>query len=233
MQAFRRRSRTHKIASSDEAAAVQHKPASTPPRRTSVDLTRALSRQLRDGGATVREVEHLVPVTGQLREAVVTARGLARLGGLGRPLAELQVARPAVRNQNPIVELQDRIVRLHRASHQLTRKIWVGVCTLADPSVAGLLLNDAAAKVFRAGLPADVVDLSIQWEAGRFEVGAAAWLEVQGQIRVLRTSTPAVAAVRDAHNGRHTLAKGDGDWTGQPGVDGEEVSVVGDQIAVF
>ena len=156
----------------------------------------ALGRQLRDSGAAAREVEHLVPATGPLREAAVTSRGLAQLGGLGRPLAELQVARPAVRDQNPIAELQDRVARLHRAAHQLTREDWVGVCTLADLAVAGILLNDAAAKVLRAAAPADVPDLSIQRDAGRFEAGAAAWLEVHSHVRVLRTATPAIAAVR-------------------------------------
>ena len=156
----------------------------------------ALGRQLRDSGATLREVEHLVPRTGPLREAAVTSRGLAQLGGLGRPLAELQVAQPAVRDQHPIVELQDRVARLHRVWHQLTREDWVGVGTLADLAVAGILLNGAAAKALRAGAPTDVPALSIQREARRFEAGAAAWLEVHGQIRVLRTATPAIAVVR-------------------------------------
>ena len=75
-------------------------------------------------------------------------------------MAELQVARPAVRDQHPIVELQDRVGRLHRVTHQLTRQDWVGVCTLADLAVAGILLNEAAAKALRAGAPTDVPTLS-------------------------------------------------------------------------
>lgn len=84
-------------------------------------------------------------------------------------MAELQVARPAVRDQHLIVELQDRVARLHRAAHQLTRQDWVGVCTLADLAVAGILLNEAAAKALRAGVPTDAPTLYIQREAGRFE----------------------------------------------------------------
>ena len=156
----------------------------------------SLGRQLVDSGSPVHEVERLVPPTRAVREVAVASRHQAQLGGVGRPLAELQVARPAVREQDPVVELQDRVARLHRVAHQLTREDRVGVCTLADLAAAGMMLNQAAANVLRAGSPADVADLSVRREVGRLEDGAAAWLDVHSQIRVLRTTTPALAGVR-------------------------------------
>ena len=156
----------------------------------------ALARQLLVSGSPAREVERLVPSTGAVREVAVESRRHAQLGGVGRPLAELQVARPAVREQDPVVELQDRVARLHQVAHQLTRQDRVGVCTLADLAAAGMMLNEAAADVLRAGSPADVADLSVRREVGRLEEGAAAWLDVHSQIRFLRTTTAALPGVR-------------------------------------
>lgn len=156
----------------------------------------ALGRQLLDSGLAVHEVERLVPATSAVREVAVASRRHAQLGGVGRPLAELQVARPAVRQQDPAVELQDRVARLHRVAHQLTREDRVGVCTLADLAAAGMMLNQAAADVLRANSPTDLADLSVRREIGRLEAGAAGWLDVHSKIRVLRTTTPALAGVR-------------------------------------
>lgn len=168
-----------------------------------------LSRRLLEAGLKEREVDHLVPRTASLREACLASRHHAQLGGIGRPLAELHVARPAVRYENSVLELQDRVARLHRVAHQLTREDRVGVCTLADLAVAGVVLNETAAGVLRGATPSSgLPDLAHRRALGRFEEGAAAWREVHAHLRMLRTTTPAIAGVRGDVLAIRELAKG-------------------------
>jgi hypothetical protein len=168
-----------------------------------------LSRRLLEAGLKEREVDHLVPRTASLREACLASRHHAQLGGIGRPLAELHVARPAVRYENPVLELQDRVARLHRVAHQLTREDRVGVCTMADLAVAGVVLNETAAGVLRGTTPlAELPDLAHRREIGRFKEGAAAWRELHAHLRILRTTTPAIAGVRGDVLAIRELAKG-------------------------
>jgi hypothetical protein len=159
----------------------------------------ALGRRLEETGMDPDAVDRVVPETKHLREAAFASRRLARLGGIGGPLADLEVARPSVRTQDPVIELEDRIARMHRVSHQLVNEEWVGVCSMADIAVAGIVVNESAARVMRAAAAADpeqTPDLSKRRAVARFEEGAAAWREVHSQLRILRTTTPALPGLR-------------------------------------
>lgn len=160
----------------------------------------ATSLGLRAGQAGIdwSEVEELVPATGPLLEVALEARSLGGLAGFGAPLAELGVARPAVRSGDPVVELGDRLARLHRMAWQLTREERVGACTLADFAVAGVLVHDYAGQLLRdvgasRGSP---VDLGARRGLARLEAGGAAWRLVHLHVRQLRTTTPALMGLR-------------------------------------
>jgi hypothetical protein len=159
----------------------------------------SLGRRMSEVGFAVRDVHELVPETGPLRWAASEARRLANLGGLGAPLSRLEVARPSVRSDNPVLELGDRLARLHRVAWQLTREERVGACTLADFSVAGVVINEYAARVIRqvaAAGPASTPDLSARRALARFEQGGACWRLVHLHVRQLRTPTPAMLGLR-------------------------------------
>jgi hypothetical protein len=160
----------------------------------------ATSLGLRAGQAGIdwAEVEELVPATGPLLEVALEARSLGGLAGFGAPLAELGVARPAVRFGDPVVELGDRLARLHRMAWQLTREEQVGACTLADFSVAGVLVHDYAGQLMRdvGASKGSPVDLGARRGLARLEEGGAAWRLVHLHVRQLRTTTPALVGLR-------------------------------------
>lgn len=159
----------------------------------------SLGRRLGEAGLDAVAVDELVPETGPLREAAFEARRLANLGGFGAPLSTMEVARPPVRSGDPVVELEDRLARLHRVAWQLTREDWVGACTLADLAVAGVLVNEYAARAMRQVADtgsSSTPDLSVRRALSRFEQGGAAWRLVHLHVRQLRTTTPAMPGLR-------------------------------------
>jgi hypothetical protein len=156
-----------------------------------------LGRRLLEVGA---DAEALVPEMQPVQEAARDTRRLVDRVGLGAPLASLEVARPLVRTGDPVVELGDRLARIHRAAWQLGREDWVGVMPLADFAVAGVVVNEYATRVLRrvASLdPADTPDLTVRRALARFEGAAVSWRLVHLNVRKLRTTTPASAAIRE------------------------------------
>jgi hypothetical protein len=119
-----------------------------------------LSLRVGQAGYDWQAVKGLVPEVGPLFDVALEARALNGLAGFA-PLAAMGVARPAVRSGDPVVELGDRLARLHRVAWQLTREERVGVCALADLSVAGVLVHDRVGRLLRARVgSASPVDLS-------------------------------------------------------------------------
>ena len=159
----------------------------------------SLGRGLGDVGFAVKEVHELVPETGPLRWAATEARRLANLSGFGAPLSRLEVARPSVRSGNPVLELGDRVARLHRVAWQLARADWVGACDLADLAITGIFVNEYAARMMRQMEAADSTstpDLSVRRALSRFEQGGASWRLVHLYVRQLRTPTPVLPGLR-------------------------------------
>ena len=156
-----------------------------------------LARRLAEAGFASNAVHELVPETANVREVAFQMRALANLTGFGRPLSVMEVARPAIRSEDPHLELTDRVARLHRVAWQLTKEEWVGVCSLADLAVAGIVVHEAAAGQMRQAASGDgPPDLGVRRALSRFEDGAAAWREVHLQLRQLRTATPVVDGLR-------------------------------------
>ena len=157
-----------------------------------------LARRLAEAGFDSNVVHELIPETANVREVAFQMRGLANLTGFGRPLSAMEVARPAIRSEDPHLELTDRVARLHRVAWQLTKEEWVGVCSLADLAVAGIVVYEAAAGQMRrvAATGDGPPDLGARRALSRFEDGAAAWREVHLQLRQLRTATPVVDGLR-------------------------------------
>ena len=159
----------------------------------------ALGRRLEEIGLDPQHVDELVPETVHVREVALQMRDLADLSGFGRPLSSLEVARPAIRTEDPRAELGDRVARLHRAAWQMSKEDWVGICSLADLAVAGIAVHEAAATQLR-GASGDgasgTVDLSTRRTLSRFEQGAEAWRSVHVQLRQLRSATPVLDGLR-------------------------------------
>lgn len=157
----------------------------------------ALGLRVGQSGVAWAHVQRLVPDTGPLLAGAVEAR---RFGALfGAPLATLGVARPAVRLGDSVVELGDRLARLHRVVWQLTREQRVGACTLADFAVGGVVVNEYAARLMRqvAGVGSSTTtDLGVRRGLARFQEGGAAWRLVHLHVRQLRTPTPMLMGVR-------------------------------------
>lgn len=157
----------------------------------------ALHMRVGQAGYDWSAVETLAPNVGPLLEVALEARSLNGLAGFA-PLAAMGVARPPVRTGVPAVELGDRLSRLHRFAWQLTREDRVGMCTLADISVAGVLVHEHAGRLLRSEsrIPGPV-DLGERRRAvPRFGEGAAAWRLVHLHLRELRTVSPAEPGVR-------------------------------------
>jgi len=155
-----------------------------------------LSLRVGQAGYDWQAVEGLVPEVGPLLEVALEARALNGLAGFA-PLAAMGVARPAVRSGDPVVELGDRLARLHRVAWQLTREERVGVCALADLSVAGVLVHDHAGRLLRTRVGSDgPVDLSQRRGLARLDEGAASWRLVHLHLRQLRTTTPTSVELR-------------------------------------
>lgn len=157
----------------------------------------ALGLRVGQSGVEWADVQGLVPETGPLLEIALEAR---RLGGLfGAPLATLGVARPAVRSGDPVVELGDRLARLHRVAWQLTREERVGACTLADFAVAGVVVHEYAARLLRhvsAPRAGEPTDLGTRRGLAHLEEASAAWRLVHLDVRQLRTTTPTLMGLR-------------------------------------
>ena len=157
-----------------------------------------LGLRVGQAGVDWSEVAGLIPNTDPLLEVALEARTLGGLAGFAAPLAELGVARPAVRSGHPITELGDRLARMQRMAWQLTREERVGACSLADFAVAGVLVHDRAGQLLRAaGASKDSpADLGARRGLARLQEGSAAWRLVHLHVRQLRTTTPVLMGLR-------------------------------------
>ncbi|MFZ5850640.1 MAG: hypothetical protein ACOYY2_04505, partial [Actinomycetota bacterium] len=174
---------------------------------------------LRAGQAGIgwREVARLVPPTTALVDAAVEVRRLGHRPGGGSSLTSLEVARPAVRMGDPVVELADRLARLHRMAWQLTREPHVGIGTLADYAAAGVFVHEHALRLLRSAPTGSGV--GVHPLAGHVEQARTAWRHAHLHARQLRTATPALPGVHGdirliRHLLDHVAAATDGDSHG-------------------
>ena len=158
-----------------------------------------LGGRARQAGLSWAEVDDLVPDTDRLAEVARRARQLGGRLATASPLDRLGVANPPVRTGEPLVELGDRLGRLHRLAWHLTRAEQPGILTLADFAVAGVLVHQQATTLWQPPtdrLPSAAGEPPAPAVWTPFTGGAAAWRLVHLQIRQLRTPNPASVKVR-------------------------------------
>ena len=179
-----------------------------------------LARRAVDAGADWTRLEHLLPNAELAARSATDVRALARAGAIAKTLANtlagaerldtLQVARPAVRTGEPLVELGDRWARLHRTAWQLSRDPRPGVGTLADYATAAVLLTEATGAVLNRAAQVDAARgrpaQPWQRQAHALAEQATGWRQVRVELAALRTPTPALLGVRaDIHALRDLL----------------------------
>jgi hypothetical protein len=151
-----------------------------------------------------RDVERLVPQTRTLLDVALEVRGGAGTRRGESPLRSMEVARPAVRLDDPVVELGDRLARLHRMAWQLTRETHVGAGTLADLAAAGAFVHEYGVRLVRLASGSEPGLDAGPWRSLR-QAGAA-WRLVHLHTRQFRTATPPLLVVRgDVLAIRHLL----------------------------
>ena len=154
---------------------------------------------LRAGQAGVpwAEVGRRLP---DLEPARLAARDLVRLARVRaeepNPLGALVVAHPAVRTDDPLVELGDRILRLRQTAWQLTHEPYVGMQTLTDFAAAAVIVHTHVGAYLGRRATGDVTDLASRSMVQRAQRGRAAWSLAHLETRSLRTSTPGLRVVR-------------------------------------
>jgi len=156
---------------------------------------------LRSGQAGVpwTQVQRQLPPTGVLAQLATQVRAAAAGAPTGQAMAQIEVARPAIREGEPLVELGDRLARLHRVAWQLTREPNVGAATLTDFAAAGLLVHEAAAQTlhrFMGSAQDQTLDPRLRDNVETVNRSGAAWQRIHLTLRSLRTATPALAVVR-------------------------------------
>lgn len=154
---------------------------------------------LRCGQAAVpwTEVGRRLP---DLEPARLAARDLARAAGHSAGerslLLELEVARPGIRTDDPLVELGDRICRLRQTAWQLTHAPHVGMQCLTDYAAAAVIVHTHVGAHLTGGASGEVADLSDHSMARRAHQGRAVWALAHLESRQLRTAAPGLAVVR-------------------------------------
>ena len=167
-----------------------------------VPVATAASRvgeRAREAGLRWAEVDELVPGTARLAEVARRCRQVGGRLATTSTLDRLGVANPPIRVGEPVVELGDRLVRLHRLAWHLTRAEQPGILTLADFAAAGVLVHQQATTLWQPpsqGLPTAPGEPAAPQVWTPFTGGAAAWRLVHLQVRQLRTTNPASAEVR-------------------------------------
>jgi hypothetical protein len=109
----------------------------------------------------------------------------------------VQVTRPAIRADEPLGEVADRVARLHRFAWELVGHDRVGMGTLSLYAAGGFMLNSAVGQLAeRVNLDPDRANSSLLGVAQRACEQAKGWRSVHRQLAVLRTATPPAVGVR-------------------------------------
>ena len=147
--------------------------------------------------------EQVVPVHegGLALRRAVDEHHLAARGPESPPdrLERLEVARPAVRTDDPLVELGDRVARLHRFAWQLTTEPHVGVPTLSNYAAAGCLIAKATGRELQRVSDLPESPVASGWASPHLQElqrVAAGWYNVFRHLGPFRSMTPGAPGVR-------------------------------------
>jgi hypothetical protein len=163
-----------------------------------VETTEQLGLRSGQAGVPWSQVQQLLPPTGVRIRLAAQVRAAAG-APTDQAMAQIEVARPALRVGEPLVELGDRLGRLHRVAWQLTREPHVGAATLTDFAAAAVLVHEAAARTLRRltrSAPDQALVPRLRNNVETVNRSGAAWQRVHLTLRSLRTATPGLAAVR-------------------------------------
>jgi len=166
---------------------------------TAAGAADGLGLRVGQAGLSWGQVSRLVPATTHV--AALAAR-LHRLcsptPGAADQLADLGLARPAVRTDTPAHELADRLARMHRGAWELARTREVGVASLLDYAALGVILHGHTAAVLLSLSPSrDAAgDLAARRPIAQVKQGGAVWQSTHLRLRELRTATPGSLALR-------------------------------------
>jgi hypothetical protein len=122
-----------------------------------------------------------------------------RAGRASEQLADLEVARPAVRSDDPLTELGDRVARLHRYAWQLTTEPHAGVATLTNYAAAGSLITKATGRQLQHATAQPDSPVASGWAApvlDQLDHAAAGWYTIYRNLARLRSLTPGAPGVR-------------------------------------
>ena len=156
-----------------------------------IDELAAVGQGAGQVGIGWRDVERLVPRTQALVNVALEVRD-GVLGGRS-PRRSMEVAGPALRIDDPVVELGDRLARLYRVTWQLTSERQVGVGTLADFAAAGVFLHEHGSRLVRhvSGSEPDLDGGLSRW----LRPSGAVWRSVHLQLRQLRRAISPIRGV--------------------------------------
>lgn len=153
-----------------------------------VDSTAAVAERLavtaRAAGVKTSRVRGLPWASERITTATRRLRRVLDAGGEPSVLADLEVANPAVRTDDPLLELTDRLGRLHTAAWTHTSRDTMTVPTLRDLAAIGVMIHAAAHRALThdpAGDPAVLDTIATQ---GR------AWRQTHADLTQLRSIDP-------------------------------------------
>jgi hypothetical protein len=154
--------------------------------------------------AAARLLDALKAAAGQAARTDVAAEAAGVLRLLCSPsaahteLTEVELARPAIRTDQPTHELADRLARLHRGAWQLVREPHVGVTTLIDYAALGVIVHAHTAALLTAMARPDSDGRSAAAEPliTGIKHSGAAWRRLHRHLADLCTATPGSPGVQ-------------------------------------
>jgi hypothetical protein len=172
--------------------------------------TAAIGEQLavtaRGAGVTAPRVRGLPWASERITNAAQRLGRVIDAGDAPSVLAELEVANPAVRVDDPLLELADRLGRLHTAAWIHTSHDTMTVPTLSDLAAAGVLVHAAAHRVLTADPVGDTAALN------SIAANGTAWRQVHVGLTSLRSIDPVPGGFsRELHVLRRLLPQAEAD----------------------
>jgi hypothetical protein len=143
-------------------------------------------------GMAAADAEWLVQAgidLGHVSSRVLQADALP--GGSG--LEALEVARPGVRTGDPLVELGDRLARVHRFAWAMTTMPRPAIRDVVAVSWAAVLVHQATHRAVQRLGDGQPVGTEIAMQVGR---QLEAWHRVRSELQWFRTATPPTAGLR-------------------------------------
>lgn len=173
--------------------------------RSTAAIGDRLAVTARGAGVTVARLRGLPWASERITNAAQRLSRVIDTGDTPSVLADLEVANPQVRTDDPLLELADRLGRLHTAAWIHTSHDTMTVPTLSDLAAAGVLVHAAAHRVLTADPVGDPALNTIA-------VNGQAWRQVHAGLMQLRSIDPVPGGFsRELHALRRLLPQAETD----------------------